>query len=209
MGRRAASGQSLRPAADHPQAIHLKEVGIEAEENGAELKAASGDPEIVGGNRPAFALQVAAEVGVGIGSFGGHRWALDPRGGKKEAEFFAVPALALSAGKAGQQFTDHGDAQQEPPGSAHHFDAVGISPCQAPVGVGVKGDGAQESAPEIRVHLLEGGDRGGEGLGFLGRPGTGQGIEIAVGPAGLRGIPSQPLQDKPVEADAQSAGLAF
>ena len=30
-----------------------------------------------------------------------------------------------------------------------------------------------------------------------------------MGPAGLRGFPSQSLQDKPVKADAQTSGLAF
>jgi hypothetical protein len=30
-----------------------------------------------------------------------------------------------------------------------------------------------------------------------------------MGPAVLRGIPSQSLQDKPVQAEAQTAGLAF
>jgi hypothetical protein len=66
-GRRAASGQSLRPAADHPQAFQQEDVGIEAEENGAALQAAGGDPEIVGWNRPAFALRVAVMEGIGIG----------------------------------------------------------------------------------------------------------------------------------------------
>ncbi len=78
--------RGLRTASAQPRItrrpFQLKDVGIEAEENGAEFQAAGGDSEIVGGNRPAFALQVAVMEGIGIGGVGGHQWALDGVGVK-------------------------------------------------------------------------------------------------------------------------------
>ena len=47
-----SSGKGIRPSPDHPQAIHLLEVGIEGEQGRPMLQATGCDPEVIGRNRP-------------------------------------------------------------------------------------------------------------------------------------------------------------